>query len=194
VRQLAALLGSSHSAQQAGSTPASTLFLAREEMEPWLPAFARSPRKLVQTTATRLRHRAAVCRAAAPESARTHFSGIDDGDGLDLDHEIGSGETGNADGRAGRGRHPEIAHADVGASPFVMLLTPPTTFSLSPRSGTDRAGGSAVSAAVRPIGLRAPRVPESVRFLRRIRRPSACVSTPSSAPRLQTGQERLEVR
>jgi hypothetical protein len=47
--------------------------------------------------------------------ARTHFSGIDDGDGLDLDHKIGSGETGNADGRAGRGRHPEIAHADIGA-------------------------------------------------------------------------------
>ena len=40
---------------------------------------------------------------------------IDDGDGLDLDHEIGAGETGDADGRAGRGRHPEIAHADVGA-------------------------------------------------------------------------------
>ena len=54
-------------------------------------------------------------RAAAPALARTCFSGIDDGDGLDLDHEIGSGETGNADGRAGRGRHPEIAHADVGA-------------------------------------------------------------------------------
>src|ERR1700731_229110 len=52
VRQLAALLGSSHSAQQAGSTPASTLLLAREGMEPWLPAFARSPRKLVQTTGT----------------------------------------------------------------------------------------------------------------------------------------------
>src|SRR5436853_1176600 len=52
---------------------------------------------------------------AAPASARTRFSGIDDGDGLDLDHEIGSGETGNADRRAGRGRHPEIAHADVGA-------------------------------------------------------------------------------
>src|SRR6516164_11568380 len=31
------------------------------------------------------------------------------------DHQIGSGETGEADGRAGRGRHPEIAHADVGA-------------------------------------------------------------------------------
>jgi hypothetical protein len=30
-------------------------------------------------------------------------------------HEIGSSETGDADGRAGRGRHPEIAHADVGA-------------------------------------------------------------------------------
>src|SRR5215813_1670363 len=43
------------------------------------------------------------------------FSGIDDGDGLDLDHEIGSGEKGDADGRAGRGRHPEIAHADIGA-------------------------------------------------------------------------------
>src|SRR5438552_7012486 len=55
------------------------------------------------------------CRAAAPASARTRFSGIDDGDGLDLDHEIGSGETGNADGRAGRGRHSEIAHSDVGA-------------------------------------------------------------------------------
>jgi hypothetical protein len=52
VRQLAALLGSSHSAQQAGSTPASTLLLAREGMEPWLPAFACSPRKLVQTTGT----------------------------------------------------------------------------------------------------------------------------------------------
>jgi len=37
-------------------------------------------------------------RAAAPASARTHVSGIDDGDGLDLDHEIGSGETGDADG------------------------------------------------------------------------------------------------
>src|ERR1700719_3508886 len=68
-----------------------------------------------EIVAARLRHRAAVCRAAAPASARTHFSGIDDGDGLDLDHKIGSGETGNADGRAGRGRHPEIAHADVGA-------------------------------------------------------------------------------
>src|SRR5215470_6623604 len=53
-------------------------------------------------------------RAAASASARTRFSGVDDGDGLDLDHEIGSGETGDADGRAGRGRHPEIAHADVG--------------------------------------------------------------------------------
>jgi hypothetical protein len=29
-------------------------------------------------------------------------SGIDDGDGLDLDHEIGAGETGDTDGRAGR--------------------------------------------------------------------------------------------
>src|ERR1700747_2671466 len=38
-----------------------------------------------------------------------------DPDGLDLDHEIGSGETGDADGCAGRGRHPEIAHADIGA-------------------------------------------------------------------------------
>jgi hypothetical protein len=28
---------------------------------------------------------------AAPASARTRFSGIDDGDSLDLDHEIGSG-------------------------------------------------------------------------------------------------------
>src|SRR5438128_6345487 len=65
--------------------------------------------------AARLPHRAAVCRAAAPALARTRLSGIDDGDGLDLDHKIGSGETGNADGRAGRGRHPEIAHADVGA-------------------------------------------------------------------------------
>src|SRR6185369_12156791 len=55
------------------------------------------------------------CRAAAPALARTRFSGIDDGNGLDLDHEIGAGETGNADGRACRGRHPEIAHADVGA-------------------------------------------------------------------------------
>ena len=27
----------------------------------------------------------------------------------------GSGETGDADGRAGWGRHPEIAHSDVGA-------------------------------------------------------------------------------
>src|SRR5690242_9762845 len=52
---------------------------------------------------------------SASASARTRFSGIDDGDGLDLDHEIGSGEPGDADGRAGRGRHPEIAHADVGA-------------------------------------------------------------------------------
>ena len=58
--------------------------------------------------AARLRHRAATCQAAAPASARTSFSGIGDGD-------VGSGETGNADGRAGRGRHPEIAHADVGA-------------------------------------------------------------------------------
>ena len=33
-----------------------------------------------------------------PASARTRFSGVDDGDGLDLDHEIGSGETGDADG------------------------------------------------------------------------------------------------
>ena len=56
-----------------------------------------------------------VCRAAVLASARTHVSGIDDGDGLDRDHKIGSGKTGNADGRAGRGRHPEIAHADVGA-------------------------------------------------------------------------------
>src|SRR5262252_6032752 len=55
------------------------------------------------------------CGAVAPASARTRSSGIDDGDGLDLDHEIGSGETGDADGCAGRGRHPEIAHADVGA-------------------------------------------------------------------------------
>jgi hypothetical protein len=53
--------------------------------------------------AVRLPHRAAVCRAAAPASARTRFSGIDDGDGLDLDRKIGSGETGNADRRAGRG-------------------------------------------------------------------------------------------
>ena len=51
-----------------------------------------------EIVAARLRHRAAVCRAAAPASARTHVSGIDDGDGLDLDHEIGSGETGDADG------------------------------------------------------------------------------------------------
>ena len=42
----------------------------------------------------------AVCFSLVPEtntppaSARTSFSGIDDGDGLDLDHEIGSGETG----------------------------------------------------------------------------------------------------
>src|SRR5262249_54481700 len=57
-----------------------------------------------------------ACRAAALASAaRTRFSGVDDGDGLDLDHEIGSGETGDADGRAGRGRHPEIADADVSA-------------------------------------------------------------------------------
>jgi len=55
------------------------------------------------------------CRAVAPASGRTRSSGIDDGDGLYLDHEIGSGETGDADGRAGRGRHPEIAHADIGA-------------------------------------------------------------------------------
>ena len=54
-------------------------------------------------------------RAAAPALARTRFSGIDNGDGLDLDHEIGSGETGDADGCAGRGRHPEIAHPDIGA-------------------------------------------------------------------------------
>src|SRR6516225_3889504 len=45
----------------------------------------------------------------------TCFLGIDDGDRLDLDHEIGCGETGDADGCAGRCRHPEIAHADVGA-------------------------------------------------------------------------------
>jgi hypothetical protein len=44
------------------------------------------------------------CRAVAPAWAPTRFSGTDDGDGLDLDHEIGSGETRNADGRAGRGR------------------------------------------------------------------------------------------
>src|SRR5262249_8859099 len=55
------------------------------------------------------------CRAAAPASARTRLSGIDDGDGLDLDHEAGSGETGDADGRAGRGRHPEVAHSEVRA-------------------------------------------------------------------------------
>src|SRR5256885_6463050 len=61
------------------------------------------------------RHHLRAIAPAAPASARTRFSGIDDGDGLDLDHEIGSGETGNADGRAGRGRHSEIAHADVGA-------------------------------------------------------------------------------
>jgi hypothetical protein len=66
-----------------------------------------SPQNLSrEIVAARLRHRAAACRAAAPASARTSFSGIDDGDGLDLDHEIGSGETGNADGRAGRGLHP----------------------------------------------------------------------------------------
>src|ERR1700752_3741292 len=53
--------------------------------------------------------------ASAQAEARTRFSGINDGDGLDLDHKMGSGETGDADGRAGRGRHPEIAHADVGA-------------------------------------------------------------------------------
>src|SRR6516165_6435967 len=56
-----------------------------------------------------------VCRAVAPASGRTRSSGIDDGDGLYLDHQIGSGETGDADGRAGRGRHAEIAHADIGA-------------------------------------------------------------------------------
>src|SRR6185312_16505900 len=40
---------------------------------------------------------------------------IDDGDCLDLDHEIRAGETGDADGRAGRGRDAEVAHADIGA-------------------------------------------------------------------------------
>src|SRR5215469_16017264 len=54
-------------------------------------------------------------RAVAPGSARTRSSGINDDDCFDLDHEIGSGQTGDADGRAGRGCHAEIAHADVGA-------------------------------------------------------------------------------
>jgi hypothetical protein len=38
-------------------------------------------------------------RAAALGTARTSFSGSDDGDSLDLDHELGYGETGNADRR-----------------------------------------------------------------------------------------------
>ena len=59
-----------------------------------------SPRFEWRDQAARLPDRAAVCRAAAPASARTQFSGIDDGDGLDLDRKIGSSETGNADGRA----------------------------------------------------------------------------------------------
>ena len=38
---------------------------------------------------------------------------IDDGDSFDLDHEIGTGEAGYADGRAGWGGHAKIAHADI---------------------------------------------------------------------------------
>jgi class 3 adenylate cyclase len=38
---------------------------------------------------------------------------IDDGDGFDLDHEIGAGEAGYAYGRAGWGGHAKIAHADI---------------------------------------------------------------------------------
>ena len=56
-----------------------------------------------------------VAALVTPAADPTRFSGVDDGDGLDLDHEIGPGETGDADRRTGRGRHPEIAHADVGA-------------------------------------------------------------------------------
>src|SRR5271166_5692895 len=42
-------------------------------------------------------------------------SRIDDRHRLDLDHEIGTGEAGDADSRAGRSRHAEIAHAYITA-------------------------------------------------------------------------------
>src|SRR5262249_31268863 len=39
---------------------------------------------------------------------------IDDSDGLDLDHEVGTGEASYADRRAGRRGDAEIAHAHIG--------------------------------------------------------------------------------
>src|SRR6266576_1875179 len=42
-------------------------------------------------------------------------SRTDNSHGLDLDHEIGTGKAGDADSRAGRGCHTDIAHAHVSA-------------------------------------------------------------------------------
>jgi len=57
---------------------------------------------------------------------------IDDGDSFDLDHEIGTGEAGYADGRAGWGGHTKIAHAYIAILlEFVEIVTKVLVFTTS---------------------------------------------------------------